>query len=115
MNFSETIVTSLAELFIPGRILPFDLYEFQLVIQSISSPNLNISSSAYAKINPSGITANVVPLGTSMITRGFKQDLLLDPGSYSVDPDEPIFNSSVFSFQFFFKITVSFFCLELDL
>ena len=98
MNFSQTVVTSLSELFIPGRILPFGLYQFQLVVQSISSPSLIISSSAYAKINPSGITANPVPLGTSMITRGFKQALLLDPGSYSVDPDNPIFNASVISF-----------------
>ena len=101
MNFSQTIVTSLSELFIPGRILPYGLYEFQLIVESISSPNSRISSSAYAKINPSGITANLVPLGTSMITRGNKQDLLLDPGSYSADPDNAIFNASVVSFLSF--------------
>ena len=61
MNSSETIVVSLSKLFIPRRILSFSVYEFQLVIQSISS--------AYTKINPSEITANLVPLGTSMITR----------------------------------------------
>jgi hypothetical protein len=30
-----------------------------------------------------------------MITRGNEQDLTLDPGSYSVDPDESSFNANV--------------------
>ena len=30
-----------------------------------------------------------------MITRGAEQDLLLDPGSYSVDPDASSFDASV--------------------
>jgi hypothetical protein len=30
-----------------------------------------------------------------MITSGFENDLKLDPGTYSVDPDENSFNSSV--------------------
>ena len=30
-----------------------------------------------------------------MITRGYEQDLILDPGTYSVDPDEYTFNASV--------------------
>lgn len=55
----------------------------------------NIQSSVFVQINPSGITANLVELGTSMITRGHLQDLLFDPGRYSVDPDEDSFNASV--------------------
>ena len=56
---------------------------------------LTNSSSIYVQITPSGITANLVQLGTSMITSGYEQDLKLDPGTYSVDADGYIFNKSV--------------------
>ena len=46
-------------------------------------------------ITPSGITANLVQLGTSMITRGNEQDLKLDPGTFSVDLDGYTFNATV--------------------
>lgn len=64
----------------------------------VISPNLTSSSSAYVQITPSGITANLVQYGTSMITRGHQQDLILDPGTYSVDLDQDTFNATV-SFQ----------------
>lgn len=95
IQLDDSVITTYSELYIPGRTLPYGLYKFQLIIQSVYASNLSISSSAYAKINPSGITANLVPLGTSMITRGSTQDLLLDPGSYSVDPDESTFDTKV--------------------
>jgi hypothetical protein len=57
--------------------------------------HLTSSASAYVRITPSGITANLVQYGTSMITRGHQQDLLLDPGTFSVDPDATTFNASV--------------------
>ena len=98
INLNNSVMTTSAELDIPGRTLPYGLYQFQLIVKSVYSPNLTTSSSAYAKINPSGITAKLVPLGTSMITRGNQQDLLLDPGSYSVDPDESSFDATVNSF-----------------
>jgi predicted phage tail protein len=58
-------------------------------------PWLTISSVVYVQITQSGITANLVQLGTSMITSGYEQDLNFNPGTYSVDPDENYFNSSV--------------------
>lgn len=95
IQLDSSVITTYAELYIPGRTLPYGLYQFKLIIQSAYASNLSISSSAYAKIDPSGITANLVPLGTSMITRGSTQDLQLDPGSYSVDPDENTFDTKV--------------------
>ena len=62
MNFNKSIITTLSELFIPERILPYGLYQFELTVKSISSPYLTISSYAYVKINPSGITAYLVLL-----------------------------------------------------
>ncbi len=61
----------------------------------ISSLNLISSSSAYVQIIPSGISANLLQYGTSMITRGYQQNLTLDPGTFSVDLDENIFNAAV--------------------
>jgi hypothetical protein len=58
-------------------------------------PSLTSSSTVYVRITATGITANPVQLGTSMITRGYQQDLLLDPGSFSVDPDEDSFDPTV--------------------
>jgi len=57
--------------------------------------SLTTSSSVYVQITASGITANLVQLGTSMITSGYEQDLNFNPGTYSVDPDEIFFNGSV--------------------
>jgi len=57
--------------------------------------SLTTSSFVYVQIIPSDITANLVQLGTSMITSGYEQDLNFDPGTYSVDPDENSFNASV--------------------
>ena len=62
-----------------------------------------------------GNTANLVQLGTSMITSGHQQDLKLDPGTYSINPDENTFDTSV-SFDLFTKNeNLFFFNLELDL
>jgi hypothetical protein len=58
-------------------------------------PNLTSSSSIYVRITPSGITANLVQLGTSMITSGYQQNLTLNPGNYSIDLDGYQLNASV--------------------
>ena len=60
-----------------------------------SASSLTSTASAFVKITPSGITANLVPYGTSLITRGHEQDLTLDPGRYSSDLDGNVFNASV--------------------
>lgn len=82
-----------SELYIPSRTLSYGVYQMTLLVRLNSRSN--IQSSVFVQINPSGITANLVELGTSMITRGHLQDLLFDPGRYSVDPDEDSFNASV--------------------
>ena len=84
-----------AEIYIPSRTLPLGTYEVQLRVNMASVANAISFQSAYVQINPSGVTANLVPYGTSMITRGHKQDLILDPGLYSADRDGYAFNASV--------------------
>lgn len=92
---SSQIQTNFSELYVPARTLDYGIYELKLIVTTATYPQLTTSASAYVQINPSGITANMVPLGTSIITSGQSKDLLLDPGSYSVDPDAQIFNASV--------------------
>jgi hypothetical protein len=61
----------------------------------VNFTSLTTSSSVYVQIRPSDIIPNLFQYGTSMITSGHEQDLKLDPGSYSIDPDENVFNASV--------------------
>jgi hypothetical protein len=91
----QSVVTTLSELFIPAKTLSDGIYELQLTVIMTASPNLSSSAFAYIKIDPSGITVNLIQFGTSMITHGYRQNLTLNPGSYSVDPDTNTFNASV--------------------
>ncbi len=95
IELSEKIVTTSSELYIPARNLVYGTYELTLTVTMVDFPNLNSASSAYVRITATGITANPVQLGTSMVTSGSQQDLELNPGAYSVDPDEDSFDASV--------------------
>ena len=90
-----TIIKSFAEIYIPARTLACGIYKFQLTVTMANATNLTSSASAYVKITPSGILANLIPYGTSMITRGYEQDLTFDPGRYSVDLDGNVFSAEV--------------------
>ena len=94
-SFDQSVKTTLSELYVPARILPLGIYQLTLTVSMSVSSSLRSSASAYVRITSSGITANLVQLGTSMITSGYQQNLKLDPGTYSVDPDISQFNGSV--------------------
>ena len=95
IQFGQMLVTTSNELYIPAKTLLYGTYQLTLTVSMTVAPHLTSSASAYLRITPSGITANLVQYGTSMITRGHKQNLLLDPGTFSVDPDATVFNASV--------------------
>lgn len=95
ITLSKKISTTLSEIYIPSRTLALGVYQFTLSVKMTKSPQYRSSSVAYIRVTPSGITANLVELGTSMITRGDKQNLFFDPGTYSVDPDEDSFDATV--------------------
>ena len=115
IQLDSTIQTTSSELYIPARTLSFGTYELELTVTMSKYSWLKAVSSVYVQITPSGITANLVQLGTSMITSGHEQDLKLDPGTYSVNPDENTFDTSV-NFNlftkndnlFFFKFRIGF-------
>jgi hypothetical protein len=92
---NSLISTTFSELFIPARFLPYGIYKLSLTITMVSIPSLISSASVYVEITRSGITANLVQFGTSLITSSPENDLILDPGRYSVDPDSNTFNASV--------------------
>ncbi len=94
-NIDHSMNTTLTELFVPARAFIYGEYELQLTVTMIASPNTFSSNSSYVKINPSGITANLVQYGTSMVSSGENQNLTLSPGTYSINPDESSFNDSV--------------------
>jgi hypothetical protein len=95
IELNTKVITTLSELYVPSRSLDYGTYEITLTVTMVDSPTLKTSSSIYVRITATGITANLVQLGTSMITCGNDQDLLLDPGTFSVDPDEDSFDASV--------------------
>ena len=93
--FDSQIETTFSELFIPSRKLPFGIFELQLTITLDKYPTLNHSSSVYVEIIPSDIIVYLFQSRSSMITSGFQQDLRLDPGTYSIDPDQVTFDRTV--------------------
>ena len=95
LQLNQMIVTTTSELFVPARTLAYGTYQLTLTVSMTAAPLRTSSASAYVRITPSGITVNLVQFGTSMITRGHQQNLFLDPGTFSVDPDATIFNASV--------------------
>ncbi len=95
IQLDPTVLTTFSELYIPARTLAYGIYKLDLTVTMIKYPLLKTTVSVYVQITPSEITANLVQLGTSMITSGFETDLTLDPGSYSVDPDQNVFNATV--------------------
>ena len=95
LQLPPSVTTTLSELFLPPRTLDYGTYQLTLRVSMSVAPQWTSSASAYVIITPSPITPHLLPLGTSMITHGHGQDLLLDPGTYSVDPDALTFNASV--------------------
>jgi len=95
IDFDKKVSKSSSELFIPSNTLPYGIYQFELTVEMIEDESLVDSSSVYVEINPSGVTVNLVPLGTSVVTVGHQQNLTLNPGNYSKDLDGFEFNASV--------------------
>jgi hypothetical protein len=96
IQFDGSIDSSSNELFIPARSLVYGICELKLTVTTVELTTLTSSVVTYIKIIPSNIVVNLVKLGTSMIISGHQQDLNLDPGLFSVNPDVPTFNSDVY-------------------
>jgi hypothetical protein len=86
---------ALSELYISGQTLQYGLYRMNLTVTMQAAPQWISSAITYVKIIPSPITVRLVQFGPAMITRGQQQILTLDPGRFSIDPDEANFSSNV--------------------
>jgi hypothetical protein len=95
IQLDSSVTTILSEIFIPGNSLSYGTYELKLTAAMVASSNLTSSASAYVTIRPSDIIVNFIQFGASIIVHGYLQDLILNPGTYSVDPDTNTFNASV--------------------
>ncbi|CAF4676682.1 unnamed protein product [Rotaria socialis] len=100
----QTIITTLSELYIPELTLDYGTYQFTLTVRMFAARQLSSAASAYIQIIPSNIVVNLVQFGPTMITRGYQQDLILDPGSYSIDPDTITFNASNWNYEYYCRI-----------
>jgi hypothetical protein len=82
---NEKIQTSSNEIYFPSKILTFGIYEFKLTISLNSSL---LSQSIRIKIIKSQkLIVNLIESGTSEITLGQNQTLLMEPGKYSLHDD----------------------------
>lgn len=95
VSISSSEPSSSNEYFLPARTLPLGLYQLELNMNITSSSRSTVSEGIYLLITPSGITANLVELGTSLISSGVGQAMQFNPGLYSIDLDEDQFNASV--------------------
>ena len=89
----SSLLTSSSDFFVRSQTLPLGFYQIQLTVTRNNVSNR--TKSAFVRITPSGITANLVLFGTSMINVAVEQDLQLDPGNHSIGGDGKQFNASV--------------------
>ncbi|UJR08943.1 hypothetical protein I4U23_013195 [Adineta vaga] len=104
IQLDSSIITTQSELFIPSNSLDYGIYELKLSVTMATFPNSTSTALIYAKITPSNITANLIQFGTLMIAHGYQQDLLLNPGAYSIDPDSDTFNATNWNYDYYCRI-----------
>lgn len=95
MVTDPTILKTFSELSVPARTLPYGVYQLKLTVSVSNVSQLTSSASAYVRITPSEIIPNLLEYGTSFVTHGYGENLTVDPGRYSVNPDEHQFNANV--------------------
>ena len=86
---------TLSEIYIPARTLQYGIYQINLTVTIWPLSQLISLATTYIKIVPSPIQVNLIQSDASMIVQKQQQTLILDPGTFSVDPDASYFNSSV--------------------
>ena len=107
MIINLNLIKTSNEFFLPARTLSLGFYQIELMVtMNLTSLSISQSRSIYLLISPAGTIANLVPLGTSMITNGIRQDLHFNPGEYSIDLDDNHFNASVRNKPFLFSLSL---------
>ncbi|UJR06735.1 hypothetical protein I4U23_011024 [Adineta vaga] len=101
ISLDPTINTKASELYIPANTLPYGIYNFTLTVTI-----LHFSTVSYVLIEivRSDIVVNLIQLGTPMITSGYQQNLIINPGAYSRDLDGYTFNASEWKYKYYCRI-----------
>jgi hypothetical protein len=94
-SFEPQVIRTFSEIFIPARILVVGIYELRYTVRMSHAYQLVSSNIVYIQITPREIRGKMLPFEISMITRGYEQDIKLDPGQYSIDSVHSIFNATV--------------------
>ncbi len=91
----SSIEMTLSELFIPSKTLEYGIYQMKLTVKMSISPQLISSAMTYVEIIPSSIQVQLIRFGPSIILHEQQKTLILNPGTFSIDPDQNYFNSTV--------------------
>lgn len=84
-----------SEIYIRAQQLPLGTYLFNFTVSMNSQANFAGVGFTYIKIVSSDLQVNMLPNGTSVITAGVTQSVLLQPGVYTLDPDSSYFDPRV--------------------
>ncbi|CAF1412544.1 unnamed protein product [Adineta ricciae] len=104
IQLDSSIETTLTDLHIPERTLPYGTYELKLIITTLNFSSVTMISSVYVRMIQSEIEANLIEYGTSMITHARGENLELNPGRFSVNPDENTFNFTDWTYEYYCRI-----------
>ena len=85
---TNKLTLAFSELYVPTQFLAYGDYRMTL---NAFGASMNI----FVKIIASPLLVRLVPFDVRSIRQGQQQTLLLDPGSYSTDPDQTSFHPTV--------------------
>ncbi|UJR10866.1 hypothetical protein I4U23_015053 [Adineta vaga] len=100
----SSLQLTLAELFIPSKTLDYGTYQMTLIARMNAPIELISTAVTYIEIVSSPIQVQLIQFGPSMIILGQQQPLILNPGRFSIDPDQSHFNSTNWNYTYFYGI-----------
>lgn len=83
------------DVFIPAQTLSFGSYELELSVTTLTSPSLTSKLTIDIEIVPTNTVTRLLSFDIPTIIHYYQQDLLFDPGKYSIDPNTITFESTV--------------------
>ena len=92
---SSSLQLILSQLYIPSKTFPYGLYQIKFTVQMAFLPNIISSVITYVEISLSPIQVKLIEYDSTVIMQKQQQTFILDPGRFSIDPDQTYFNSTV--------------------
>lgn len=94
-DFYPSIDTTRNDLFIPARTLANGIYELNFTVFMTNIPEVFSSAFVYIEIMHSTLMTHLIESDRSMIIHDIHEDLLLDPGQFSLDRTRIAFDTDV--------------------